>query len=131
MKRAPPYSGRQSRERYVTNAIRRFLLESSWSSKKSPAWNACTPKLSPGPRSIPLTASRKSLNGGSVTTRGTARTVRGELASIADLETLVKAAKAGARGHIIVCSRLEDDDIAGELNDNVMAELCALVRLEA
>jgi hypothetical protein len=34
--------------------------------------------------------------------------------------------EAGARGHMISCSRLEDSDIAGELNDNVMAELCAL-----
>ena len=34
--------------------------------------------------------------------------------------------EAGARGHMISSSRLEEGDIAGELNDNVMAELCAL-----
>ena len=34
--------------------------------------------------------------------------------------------EAGARGHMIMSSRCEHSDIAGELNDNVMAELCAL-----
>ena len=33
---------------------------------------------------------------------------------------------AGARAHLRSLSRLTDEDIAGELNDNVMAELCAL-----
>ena len=33
---------------------------------------------------------------------------------------------AGARAHLREHSRLTDADIAGELNDNVMAELCAL-----
>ena len=32
----------------------------------------------------------------------------------------------GARAHFRSMSRLEDDDIAGELNDNVMAEICAM-----
>ncbi len=34
--------------------------------------------------------------------------------------------EAGARAHLRSMSRLEHDDIAGELNDNVMAELSAL-----
>jgi len=33
---------------------------------------------------------------------------------------------AGVRGHVRKASRLTIDDIGGELNDNVMAELCAL-----
>ena len=32
----------------------------------------------------------------------------------------------GARAHFRRVSRLENDDIAGELNDNVMAEICAM-----
>ncbi len=32
----------------------------------------------------------------------------------------------GARAHLRAMSRLEPDDLAGELNDNVMAELCAM-----
>ena len=34
--------------------------------------------------------------------------------------------EAGARAHLRSSSRLEADDIAGELNDNVMSELCAM-----
>jgi 1,2-phenylacetyl-CoA epoxidase catalytic subunit len=34
--------------------------------------------------------------------------------------------ETGARAHLRALSRLEDADLAGEINDNVMAEICAL-----